>query len=462
MASHRRFNIPLHANDALKTMNDLRRKGELCDVILHVDDRQFPAHRIVLSGASSYLRAMFTNGMLESGMKDIKLQGVEASVMESLLDFAYTGSIDVTVENVQALLSAASLLNLQSLRTVCCGFLQTHLDATNCLGIRAFADLYSCSELEETAYRFVRQHFLDVVKGDEFLQLPKQALRNLLREDLLQVRSENQVFEAVEAWLLHDFCRRKDYAVELLSNVRLPLLTLEFLEARVFPSKIIKNNAECQLLLAKVLNESARNLPRYMTLPRAQPQAVYVIGGRNGVDCQLSSLERYETLTNEWTVLQNMKYPRTAVGACSLNGLLYVVGGECAVSTPHDDTMYVRHVECYDPAVNQWISLADIAIQRSFVAVTPLNGYLYALGGEDRTCSYNYVERYDPKTDHWSTVQCMRRKRSGAGVAVCDGLFHDFNSGLIQTLHFCYVDCRHYIKLAVKFLLHISQLMLNV
>jgi len=363
MAAHRRFNIPLHSNDALKTMNDLRRKGELCDVVLHVDGRQFPAHRIVLAGASSYLRAMFTNGMLESGMKDIKLQGVEASVMESLLDFAYTGTIDVTVENVQALLSAASLLNLQSLRSVCCGFLQTHLDASNCLGIRAFADLYSCSELEETAYRFVRQHFLDVVKGDEFLQLPKQALRNLLREDLLQVRSENQVFEAVEAWILHDFCRRKDFAVELLSNVRLPLLTLEFLEARVFPSKIIKNNADCQLLLAKVLNESARNLPRYMTLPRAQPQAVYVIGGRNGVDCQLSSLERYDTLSNEWTLLQSMKYPRTAVGACSLNGLLYVVGGECAVSTPHDDTMYVRHVECYDPAVNQWISLADIAIQ---------------------------------------------------------------------------------------------------
>lgn len=421
MSAHRRFNIPLHSNDALKTMNDLRRKGELCDVVLHVDGRQFPAHRIVLAGASSYLRAMFTNGMLESGMKDIKLQGVEASVMESLLDFAYTGNIDVTVENVQALLSSASMLNLQSLRHVCCGFLQTHLDSSNCLGIRAFADLYSCSDLEETAYRFVRQHFLDVVKGDEFLQLPKQELRNLLREDLLQVRSESQVFEAVETWILHDFSRRKDHAVELLSNVRLPLLTLEFLEARVFPSKVVKNNADCQLLLAKVLNESARNLPLYMTIPRAQPQAVYVIGGRNGVDCQLASLERYDTLTDEWTVLQSMKYPRTAVGACSLNGLLYVVGGECAVNIPHDDTMYVRHVECYDPAVNQWMSLADIAIQRSFVAVTALNGYLYALGGEDRTCSYNYVERYDPKTDQWSTVQCMRRKRSGAGVAVCDG-----------------------------------------
>ena len=421
MAAHRRFQIPLHSGETMQMMNELRLKNELCDVVLLVDGRQFAAHRVVLAGASSYLRAMFTNGMLESGMKDIKLRGIEATVMEALLEFVYTGIVDVTVENVQALLSAATLLNLHSLRSVCCSFLQTHLDATNCLGIRAFADLYSCTDLEATAFRYLCQHFLDVVKNDEFIQLPTDSLIELLSEDQLQVRSEDQVFEAVECWILHDVTRRQEMAAKVLSNVRLPLLSLEFLESRVFPSKIIKSNTDCQMLLAKVLNESTKNLPHYMSVARAQPQAIYVIGGRNGVDCQLSSLERYDALTDDWVLLERMKHARTAVGSCALSGLLYVVGGECAVSTPHDDTMYVRYVECYDPSVQQWISLADIAIQRSFVSVVALNDYIYAVGGEDRTCSYNYVERYDPKTNHWSTVQCMRRKRSGAGVAVCDG-----------------------------------------
>lgn len=422
MSTHRRFQIPLHSNETMQMMNDLRLKNELCDVVLVVDGRQYTAHRVVLAGASSYLRAMFTNGMLESGMKDIKLRGIEANVMEALLEFIYTGVVEVTVENVQAILSSATMLNLHSLRSVCCNFLQTHLDASNCLGIRAFADLYSCSDLETTAFRYLCQHFLDVVKNDEFLQLPLDSLAELLSEDQIQVRSEDQVFEAVECWISHDITRRQEMAAKVLSRVRLPLLSLEFLESRVFPSKIIKNNTDCQLLLAKVLNESTKNLPQYMCVARAQPQAIYVIGGRNGVDCQLSSLERYDSLTDEWVLLERMKYARTAVGACALRGLLYVVGGECAVSAPHDDTMYVRNVECYDPAVQQWLSLADIAIQRSFVSVVALNDYIYAVGGEDRTCSYNYVERYDPKTNHWNTVQCMRRKRSGAGVAVCDGM----------------------------------------
>ena len=421
MAAHRRFHISHHSNETLQLMNELRFKNELCDVVLLVEKRRFPAHRIVLAGASPYLRAMFTNGMLESGMRDIKLQGIDANVMDTLLDFCYTGVVDVTVDNVQALLSASTLLNLPNLRNVCCGFFQAHLDATNCLGIRALADLYSCVELENAAYRFICQRFLDVTKSDEFVQLPKQAIQDLLREDLLEVRSEDQIFEAVESWILNDFSHRRDFAVELLSNVRLPLVSLEYLESRVFPSKVIKMNADCQLLLAKVLNETAQNLPRYMTVRRAQPQAIYVIGGRNGTDCQLSSLERLDVHMNEWMCLEPMKHARTAVGACALNGLLYVVGGECAINAPHDDTMYVRYVECYDPLVRQWITLAEIAIQRSFVAVAALNGLLYALGGEDRTCSYNYAEQYDPKTNQWRALQCMRRKRSGSGVAVSEG-----------------------------------------
>lgn len=47
-----------------------------------------------------------------------------------------------------------------------------------------------------------------------------------------------------------------------------------------------------------------------------------------------------------------MKNFRIVVGVCSLNGLLYVVGGECVVNILYDDIMYVCYVECYDFVVN--------------------------------------------------------------------------------------------------------------
>lgn len=51
----------------------------------------------------------------------------------------------------QVLLPAASLLQLMDVRKNCCDFLQSQLHPTNCLGIRAFADVHACTELLQQA-----------------------------------------------------------------------------------------------------------------------------------------------------------------------------------------------------------------------------------------------------------------------------------------------------------------------
>ena len=90
--------------------------------------------QVVLAGYSPYLRAMFTNGMLESGRDVVDIHGIESDTMELLLDFMYTCSIVISVENVQRVLQGASLLGLTSLRNMCAHFLQSHLTPSNCLG----------------------------------------------------------------------------------------------------------------------------------------------------------------------------------------------------------------------------------------------------------------------------------------------------------------------------------------
>lgn len=133
------------------------------------------------------------------------------------------GIVEVTTENVQSLLQGASMLNLLALRNVCCQFLQQHLDASNCLGrsienietaefvyiksqwcamsikqdvfagIQSFADMYSCTELESAARRYIYSHFLDAIQHEEFLQLSDERLIDLLKSDQLQVNTEEQV-----------------------------------------------------------------------------------------------------------------------------------------------------------------------------------------------------------------------------------------------------------------------------
>jgi kelch-like protein 2/3 len=59
----------------------------------------------------------------------------------------------------QVLLPAANLLQLTDVRDACCDFLQVQLHPTNCLGIRAFADLHGCLELLSHAETYIEQHF---------------------------------------------------------------------------------------------------------------------------------------------------------------------------------------------------------------------------------------------------------------------------------------------------------------
>ena len=50
--------------------------------------------------------------MREESKTEIELHGISAVVMEVLLDFVYTETVNVSVENVQELLPAACLLQL--------------------------------------------------------------------------------------------------------------------------------------------------------------------------------------------------------------------------------------------------------------------------------------------------------------------------------------------------------------
>lgn len=76
---------------------------------------------------------------------------------------------------------------------MCVDFLKEQVDPTNCLGISALAECLNCPELKVAADDFIHQHFTDVYKMDEFLQLDVKQVTHLLQQDTLTVRAEDQV-----------------------------------------------------------------------------------------------------------------------------------------------------------------------------------------------------------------------------------------------------------------------------
>ena len=88
------FHSMNHSERMMKKMEDYVNKRSLCDVILVAGQRRLPAHRLVLSAASDYFAAMFTNDVREATMEEIKMKDVDPDALAAIVNFAYTGNLN--------------------------------------------------------------------------------------------------------------------------------------------------------------------------------------------------------------------------------------------------------------------------------------------------------------------------------------------------------------------------------
>lgn len=70
------FCMSNYARETMKMIFMMRSHHMLTDVILEVQQELFHAHKVILSAASPYFKAMFTGGLKECEMSRVKLQGV--------------------------------------------------------------------------------------------------------------------------------------------------------------------------------------------------------------------------------------------------------------------------------------------------------------------------------------------------------------------------------------------------
>lgn len=414
-----------HPRSTFNELNLIRKRRELCDVVLNVGSRKIFAHKVILAACSPYFRAMFTGELAESRQTEVTIRDVDESAMDILTDFCYTSYIVVEESNVQTLLPAACLLQMAEIQEVCCEFLKRQLDPSNCLGIRAFADTHSCRDLLRIADKFTQHNFQDVVEHEEFLLLPINQLIDILCSDELNVRTEEQVYGAAMAWVKYNIAERRQHLPVVLQHVRMPLLSPKFLVGTVGSDLLIKSDETCRDLLDEAKNYLLLPQERpHMQGPRTRPrkpirrgEVLFAVGGWCSGDA-IDNVERYDPQTGEWKMVAKMSKSRCGVGVAVLNDLLYAVGG-------HDGTSYLNSIERYDPQTNQWSAeVAPTSSCRTSVGVAVLDGYLYAVGGQDGVSCLSHVERYDPNENKWAKVASMMTRRLGVAVAVLSGYLY--------------------------------------
>ncbi len=121
-----------------------------------------------------------------------------------------------------------------------------------------------------------------------------------------------------------------------------------------------------------------------------------------------------------WTSLAPMSTGRAGFAIGSVNGKIYTVGG-----APVDNCATVSTVEMYDPALDRWTTgLAPLPPpMRWRPSGGTLNGLLYVVGGQstENGCPDDplaVMQTYEPATDSWSDQPPMPTARVQVGVGV--------------------------------------------
>ncbi|KAL9979948.1 hypothetical protein ACROYT_G008471 [Oculina patagonica] len=252
-----------HGSNLLNGLLTMYKDGRYSDVTLKIGEkRKVPAHRVVLASFSPYFEALLGANWEDGKKKEVEMLGLDESAVSDLIEFAYSGNIDITKENVQTLLEAANYLGVEFVKKSCGDFLKGAVDDKTCLGIWHLADLFALEELKKEAKKHALRHFTEVCKKEEFLALPFNLLTDLLAEEGICVvvggvipcveEREKIVLQAVFRYIEHDVENRKDYLPKLLSLVRLPTLSESYLK-ELTSHKLVADTCEDTVVKAQKL-----------------------------------------------------------------------------------------------------------------------------------------------------------------------------------------------------------------
>ncbi|KAJ8391242.1 hypothetical protein AAFF_G00095090 [Aldrovandia affinis] len=109
-----------HPTALLQKANQMRLAGTLCDVVILVDGHEFHAHRTVLACTSKMFEILF-----HRSSQHYTLDFLSPKTFQQILEYAYTATLQARAEDLDDLLYAAEILEIEYMEEQCLKILET-------------------------------------------------------------------------------------------------------------------------------------------------------------------------------------------------------------------------------------------------------------------------------------------------------------------------------------------------
>ncbi|PWA26431.1 hypothetical protein CCH79_00001115 [Gambusia affinis] len=227
-------------------------------------------------------------------------------------------------------------------------------------------------------------NFPAICKTEDFLQLPKDMVVQLLSHEELETEDERLTFMCDKLYLVDQ------KAKEIIPKADIPSPRKEFSACAI----------GCK---------------------------VYITGGRGSENGVSKDVWVYDTVHEEWSKAAPMLIARFGHGSAELKHCLYVVGGHTAATgcLPASPSVSLKQVEQFDPVANKWTMVAPLREGVSNAAVVSVKLKLFAFGGTSVTHDkLPKVQCYDPQENRWTVpASCPQPWRYTAAAVLGNQIF---------------------------------------
>lgn len=366
------------------------------DLVIEVSGRRLRAHKAVLAARSDYFRARASRDVL-------RVTGVGWAALRLLLADAYSGRMaGVRPDNVAEVVAGARRLQLPGAAQRATDAVAPQLSLANCLEVLSAAKRQRLAELRDAAYRFMSDHYLDVLREPAVFGRLSGAERDLLLRRRLRAGRGRLLAAALGPAGERAGSRPQS------------------------PSADAEGRGEAAVYC---WHEAAGEWRELTRLPEGAPARgcglcvlhnyLFVAGGvaPAGPDGRARPSDQvfcYNPATDRWSTVRPLRQARSQLQLLALDGHLYAVGGECLLS-----------VERYDPRADRWASVAPLPRGAFAVAheATTCNGEIYVSGGS----LFYRLLKYDPRRDEWQECPCNSSRERSADMVALDGFIYRFD-----------------------------------
>ena len=446
----------------LEYANTKRNAGDFNDVTIQAGAESISANRLVLACYSKFFEIMFHSRFKERNQTTVEIKEFDGQAVRSIIEYIYTGKIDISANNVMTLLGIADFLQVDDVKVLCFDFVESSLTVNNYLDIIKVSILYNNITLLQQTYEFISKNFDKLMQENSFWELSKEELISLLTNIDRNTVQETSLYTAILIWVNYQQIRMTEFP-SLFLILDFQRLSPEFVLNTIAQEPLVKNSEHClNAALSSVTNrikdtltqeDKASKLLCFGGEGKKSVSEVYNIFGKmqnnnfpnlsnilsrhralktdNFLYCLGGAVEgKFANPTNKvfrlslstskprWKEIASMKERRCNFGATTCwNGNLVVSGGFNGSSLSNSTELYERQS-------NKWKRIALMNKMRIAHEMVVADNKLFAIGGTNDYSYLSSVEQLDNVDEKWKVIKSMNVKRSLFAAVACNNFVY--------------------------------------